>query len=60
MKQCAKCGGTLGATEIPEEVTITGATFTGTLPGQRCEGCGETYVAAEDALRFDRNRPKVA
>lgn len=53
MKQCAKCQGTLSATEVPEEVTVAGATFAGKVAARRCDACGELYVAAEDALRFD-------
>lgn len=53
MKQCVKCHGALGATEVPEEITVAGATFSGSIQAQRCDSCGEVYLAAEDAMRFD-------
>jgi putative zinc finger/helix-turn-helix YgiT family protein len=53
MKQCVKCHGPLSATEIPEEITVAGATFSGKVRAQRCDACGEVYIAAEDAMRFD-------
>lgn len=53
MKQCAKCGGNLNATEMAQEVTVAGATFSGKVPARQCDSCGEVYIAAEDAMRFD-------
>lgn len=53
MKQCAKCEGTLATTEVPQEVTIAGATFSGKVAARQCGSCGEVYIAAEDAMRFD-------
>ncbi|MBL8605566.1 MAG: helix-turn-helix domain-containing protein [Myxococcales bacterium] len=53
MKQCVKCNGALSATEVREEVRVAGATFAGLVRARRCDGCGEVYIAAEDAMRFD-------
>lgn len=53
MKQCVKCNSALSATEVREEVTVAGATFSGAVPAHRCEACGEVYIAADDGMRFD-------
>ena len=53
MKQCMKCDGALSATEVREEVTVAGATFTGMVAARRCDACGEVYIDAEVGMRFD-------
>ncbi len=53
MKQCVKCKGALSVTEVREEVTVAGATFSGMVSARRCNACGEVYIAVEDGMRFD-------
>lgn len=52
-EKCVKCESALSPTEVSQEVTLAGATFAGKVAAHQCEACGEIYIAAEDALRFD-------
>ena len=53
MKNCTSCEGAVAEALLSDEIKVAGVRFTGSVPGWRCDGCGEAFYDGPGLREFE-------